>query len=70
MERDVVLNNKIDHLVFKVFDEGNVTLNPYFTEAYNFIENHLEQGNNVLVHCFAGLTKKCYYCGLLFYVKI
>jgi len=60
LERDVSFDKSnlyIDHLVFKVFDEGNVTLYPYFNEAYNFIDNHLKKGESVLVHCFGGITR-------------
>lgn len=46
-----------EYKVIPVTDEPSTRLNHYFQEATDFIKKAIEEGKNVLVHCFAGVSR-------------
>ena len=46
-----------DYLHLPLDDVYEEQLSPYFTIANEFIENQLQKGNKVLVHCHAGISR-------------
>lgn len=49
--------SEFDYKVVPVTDEPSTRLNKYFEEATDFIKKVIEEGKNVLVHCFAGVSR-------------
>lgn len=49
--------NDFEYKVISVTDEPSTRLNNYFQEATDFIKKAIEEGKNVLVHCFAGVSR-------------
>jgi len=45
------------YLSIQLEDEPGVDIQRYFEEAHTFISSALENGNAVLVHCFAGISR-------------
>lgn len=58
---DQVLNyynsNDIDHMYIYIPDIPNANISEHFDETYQFIKNHISVGDNVLVHCMAGISR-------------
>jgi len=48
---------EFEYKVISVSDEPSTRLNLYFKEATDFIRNAIADGGNVLVHCFAGVSR-------------
>lgn len=46
-----------DHKIIEAEDFETFNLSQFFNECLDFIETHLKKGNNVLVHCFAGVSR-------------
>jgi dual specificity phosphatase 12 len=40
-----------------VADEPSVRLNTHFKDATDYIRKSIQEGKNVLVHCFAGVSR-------------
>ena len=49
--------NNIEFLHIKIPDDPNANIYQYFDLTYNFIENKISKGENVLVHCYAGVSR-------------
>jgi len=41
----------------KLYDDPNSDISKYFDTTYNFIDSHIKQKKNVLVHCMAGISR-------------
>ena len=58
---DGILNyyrkNNIDYLFLYLNDLPSENITKYFDISYNFIDKHISKGNNVLVHCWAGVSR-------------
>ena len=49
--------NEFTYKVISVTDDPSTQLKNYFNEALDFIRNAINQGKNILVHCFAGVSR-------------
>ena len=49
--------NDFNYKVIKVTDDPSTRLEIYFKEATDFIKSAVNQGSNILVHCFAGVSR-------------
>lgn len=47
----------IDNMQIQIPDFPNSDISKYFDITYNFIKKHLSKGENVLVHCAAGISR-------------
>ena len=47
----------ITYMDIKIDDSNRENISMYFEPTYNFIENGLSHGSNVLVHCQAGISR-------------
>ena len=58
---DSVLNfykkNGIDHMYIYITDTPNMNIFEHFDETYDFINKYISKGENVLVHCRAGVSR-------------
>lgn len=50
-------NNGIDYYYLYLNDLPTENIYQYFDDSFHFINNHLSNGNNVLVHCRAGVSR-------------
>ena len=49
--------NNIDCLFLYLNDLPSENISKYFDISYNFIDKHIKAGDNVLVHCWAGVSR-------------
>lgn len=49
--------NNINFLYVPIYDIPNANIKKYFDITYNLISNHIQRNQNVLVHCFAGISR-------------
>lgn len=49
--------NDFTYKIIPVTDDPSTKLSIYFKEAGEFIRNAIVEGKNVLVHCFAGVSR-------------
>ena len=58
---DYILNyynmRGIDYMYINLYDAPNANISKYFDVTFNFIRKHLSIGENVLVHCMAGISR-------------
>ena len=54
---DFYKNNNIDFMYIRLYDDPNSDISKYFDITYNFIDSHIKQKKNVLVHCMAGISR-------------
>lgn len=54
---DEYKNNNIDFKYLYAFDLPYFSLDIYFDVSYDFIDKHIKKGDNVLVHCYAGISR-------------
>lgn len=47
----------LPHLHVSIYDESKAPIERYFDEMADFIQLHIRQGHNVLVHCHAGMSR-------------
>ena len=47
----------IDHLQVVVDDDSTENIGRFFDQTYDFIQKHVERGENVIVHCAAGVSR-------------
>jgi protein-tyrosine phosphatase len=47
----------VAYLHIRLDDENEERLAPHLTRANEFIDDHLANGNRVLVHCYAGVSR-------------
>jgi hypothetical protein len=45
------------NLKINISDEITQNISKYFAESYKFIDDNISNGNNVLVHCHAGISR-------------
>lgn len=45
------------HMFIDIQDSENEDISQHFNAAYQFIEEHLRRGDNVFVHCMAGISR-------------
>jgi protein-tyrosine phosphatase len=50
-------DNNIDFLYLPLYDFPTQNIQQYFNTSYNFIQKHVILGENVLVHCMAGISR-------------
>jgi protein-tyrosine phosphatase len=50
-------NKGIDFLYLYLHDSANENIDKYFDLSYDFIDKHVRKGENVLVHCYAGISR-------------
>lgn len=48
---------KIDYMYIYILDDPRSYIYMYFNDAYYFIKRHIEKNENVLVHCWAGVSR-------------
>lgn len=46
-----------NHLFIDSKDQKDAELKIFYESSYNFIENSLDEGRNVLVHCKGGMSR-------------
>ena len=56
MIRDYKINN-IEHHFFCCFDDETYDISMYFDETYNIIKSCVDNKTNVLIHCWAGISR-------------
>lgn len=49
--------NNIDFLYLYLDDIPSENISKYFDISYNFIKKHIDKKENVLVHCYAGVSR-------------
>ena len=49
--------NNIDFMYINIEDNSNANISKYFDITYDFINKHLLNNHNVLVHCYAGISR-------------
>lgn len=49
--------NKISHMYIHIGDTPNENISSYFDTTYSFIDYYISRGQNVLVHCMAGISR-------------
>jgi protein-tyrosine phosphatase len=49
--------NNIDFLYLYIEDNINSDMSVYFDASYDFIYKHIKNNENVLVHCWAGISR-------------
>lgn len=49
--------NNIDYLFLYLNDLPSENIKKYFDVSYEFIDKNIKKGNNVLVHCMAGISR-------------
>lgn len=54
---DYYHKNNIDFLFLYLHDFPIEDISQFFEKSYNFINYHIKKGNNVLVHCRAGVSR-------------
>ena len=54
---DFYKKNNIDFMYIFLYDSSDSDIEKYFDTTYSFINNHISRGENVLVHCWAGVSR-------------
>lgn len=54
---DFYKSRNIDYMYIYIMDDSRSLLYMYFNDTYNFIKRHIEKNENVLVHCWAGISR-------------
>lgn len=57
LSTSVPKNTGIDYKQIKLADTPTALINKHFREAIDFIEGHIREGRNVLVHCRVGMSR-------------
>jgi protein-tyrosine phosphatase/thiol-disulfide isomerase/thioredoxin len=50
-------DNGIDFMFIKLDDTDQDDIASHFDSTFNFIKYHISKGNNILVHCYAGISR-------------
>ena len=66
-EFDLINNLNLNHLLIPADDSSNFDLKANFHKASDFIYNSIQNGN-VLVHCYAGVSRSTS-CLIAYYIK-
>ena len=56
-ETDIYNNPLFKYLKISIPDALNINITHYFQQAFEFIDDAINDGNSVLVHCFAGKSR-------------
>jgi dual specificity MAP kinase phosphatase len=56
-ETDIYNNPLFKYLKISIPDALNINITDYFQQAFEFIDDAINDGNSVLVHCFAGKSR-------------
>jgi hypothetical protein len=59
-ETDIYNNPLFKYLKISIPDALNINITDYFQQAFEFIDDAINDGNSVLVHCFAGISRVIY----------
>ncbi len=51
------LLENVNQKIIPILDTKNQNISSYFEEAYEFIENAVQKNENVIVHCYAGISR-------------
>lgn len=69
LQKDRVLEDAISefvgtrpHLRFYMFDSQDEPIEKFFESSAKFIDRHIRAGRNVLVHCYAGISRSVTLC--------
>ena len=54
---DYYTKNNIDYLFLYLPDLPSEDITKYFDISYAFIDKHVKKGENVLIHCMAGISR-------------
>jgi protein tyrosine phosphatase len=54
---DYYKENNIDYLFLYLYDLPSEDISKYFDISFAFIDKHIKKGENVLVHCMAGISR-------------
>lgn len=54
---DLYAEEEIDHLQLRLDDIPEANITQFFDASYDWIHGHIIKGENVLVHCFAGVSR-------------
>jgi protein-tyrosine phosphatase len=54
---DYYRNHNIDFMYIPINDSENENIYQYFDTTFEFINKHIDRGENVLVHCAAGISR-------------
>jgi len=49
--------NEIESMYINLPDSPSANIYQYFDTTYSFIKNKISKGENVLVHCYAGISR-------------
>lgn len=49
--------NNIQSMYIRIPDAPNADISQYFDLTYDFIDKYISKGENVLVHCYAGVSR-------------
>jgi len=50
-------NTSIKYMRVPIDDTSNMHIEKYFAATYDFIDNAVSSNNNILVHCYAGMSR-------------
>ena len=64
-------NNNIDFMYIYLYDIPDANIYNFFDSSYDFINSHIKNRENVLVHCYAGISRSAsiilnYMCKFLY----
>ena len=54
---DLYVKPEMGHMIIDISDTPESDLSPFLESSYAFIQRHLDQGHDVFVHCFAGMSR-------------
>lgn len=57
MNNPPILSSKYKQLCIRINDDYSAVIRPYFEEAHEFINKAINSGENILIHCYAGISR-------------
>ena len=54
---DFYKKNNIDFMYIFLYDSNDSNIEKYFNSTFSFIDKHISRDENVLVHCWAGVSR-------------
>lgn len=54
---DRYADNNISHKFLQIGDTNKAHISDCFEPAWNFINNHVDRGNSILIHCVKGISR-------------
>ncbi len=49
--------NRVQHIYYYLEDTPNANINKFFDHSSNIIDDYIKNNRNVLVHCYAGISR-------------